>query len=311
MSKLSIKSNAVYFIRNYKHNQARLAQFEKNEYLPGSKIYTKWGTFANGIYEDQLWILKEALPHYPNSFYIVNWTSNHRLTYLTEMPQLTKPYDGFTSLLELSKELYGLKDIPKKAILFGGDFFENQLWRFSEAGDNSYRIINYTNPRAKLAKWGKSDQDCGVYDSDDSLYDDQRWVLEPRFYNVEEVKNLVYEMRNAGSLPDEIKRSVEHGFTQVNIDSVKEVSSFKASAEVSFELKNVSSTVRTEFSKEIEIITSRQTTKSYSERTEKSFICPPKTLKAWYQKQLNFKSYIEEHNCSLLLNNLETDEKPL
>ena len=140
--KMALNGN-TFFIFNKVYEQAKITQTGTN--------YRDIGTHEQTVNANQLWILEESSQC--GYYYIKNAF-----------------YQGY----RLAK--YGKSD--REFSVFGGQFFEDQLWKFQKEGDY-YRIYNKVYPTAKLAKPDKGDADFVTYDG--PLYDDQLWKLVPRF----------------------------------------------------------------------------------------------------------------------------------
>jgi len=99
-----------------------------------------------------------------------------------------------------------------------GSHSDDQLWKFVDCGDGFYRIYNYKHRGARLAKWGKNDDDWGTCYSE--LGSNQLWKHTPR-YKAQIKKDIVWKCDNRmGSRDFSQKVAVTVGLKVTNSEMV-------------------------------------------------------------------------------------------
>lgn len=178
----------VFLLQNKEYNHANLVQFK------AENKKTNLGSYEQGTYDDQLWLLEEE-PKHKGYYYIKNKRHNWRIC----------------------KSGKDREDVW----CYGGNHFDDQLWRFEHDGDNYYRIYNYSYPNDKLTKFGSGNDRIGSYDG--ANYDDQVWKLIP-WYEVKESdikSNILFDCDNrTGSAAFKKTVTVTQGLKLTNSSSL-------------------------------------------------------------------------------------------
>ena len=257
--------NKTFFIANKTFYRARLAQWGTD----GRDV----GTYEQGYYPDQLWMLKMD-PKHPNYYTIEN---------------LRNP--GY----RIAKWGGGDRDVG----VYKGQYFENQLWRFNKVGDDEYRIYNYAYKDAKIGKWGKGDGDWGTYDGPDA--EDQIWKLIPRFTAKSKGGNadwsIIWKADNTQGTQD-FSEMVE--VTQgINLNTSKTFS-VKTGIDVSLEAAiPFVGTLSTKISTEISKSYSQSEEKSWSRTSRIEFTAPAGKNYCVRQLVCDFESKLVRDNCQV------------
>lgn len=171
--------NNAFFIYNKEHTKSRIAMW-------GTKG-REMGTFDDGVYADQLWMLVPERNE-PGYFYIENV---HRSRY------------------RIAKWGSGDREVGA----FGGHYYSDQLWKFEKQHDGHYLIYNKNHPESRIAKWGGGDSDWGTFDG--PIYEDQKWKLVPQFECVLK-EETIWEYDNSQGTSDKSKKEIMAKGVQVD-----------------------------------------------------------------------------------------------
>ena len=213
-----ILDNNQFLIYNKKYHKSRLAQW-------GTK-HKNVGSYQHGLNFDQLWTL-EPHPRKQGCYYIVN-----------------EKYPKFR-----------LADYRHKLIVYDGNHYDDQLFKFVPNGDGYYYIKSCRYTHDRIVKWGTEDRKTGIYDGPGQW--EQLWRLVPRF-KASFFTDVIFHFDNRqGSMPIVREISVTRGIKKTTTSSIKNKSTYKKSIGAAIggavKLIDIWMTSTTEFTHELEI----------------------------------------------------------
>ena len=227
------------------------------------------------MHPDQLWTL-EPHPNKEGCYYIIN----------EKYPQ------------------WRIADSKHKFVVFGGSYYDDQLFRFVPSGRNDgyYYIYSCFHTNDRIAKYGVGDYKVSMYGG--RKYPDQLWKLVPRF-KASFYTNLVFQFDNRqGSTPITKNVTITTGIRKSTTSTVTNKVSYKQSIESSmsaaFKMFNFGATSTMEFSTELEKIFSETHEENWSKKKEIKFIIPPGKNYKVMQHAVDLESPLSIDSCTLL-----------